>query len=90
MKITGDKVKEAVSMMKLGMADVSEGFSSDAILNGPDLLFDQLALVYRSWCVHGTVLACAFLPLLKSTLKDPADTASYIGHSWQLTGVEAV
>jgi hypothetical protein len=81
MKITGEKVKEAASLLKLGKADVSEGFCSDAILNGPDILFDQLACVYRSWCVHGTVtptlLACAFLPLLKSSLKDPADTGSY-------------
>ena len=37
--------------------------------------------MYQSWCVHGTVtptlLACAFLPLLKSSLKDPSDPASY-------------
>ena len=67
--------------MKKGKADVTGGFSSDAILNGPDVLFDKLAFIYRSWCVHGTVtpslLACAFLPLLKSSLKDPADTGSY-------------
>ena len=60
---------------------MSGGFTSDAILNGPDILFDQLALVFRSWCVHGTVtrslLACAFLPLLKSAQKDPADPGSY-------------
>ena len=80
-KITGNKVKEAAGFLKLGKADVSEGFTSDAILNGPDILFDQLATVYRSWCIHGTVtpslLACAFLPLLKSPLKDPADPSSY-------------
>ena len=74
-------VKEAAGLMKKGKADVSGGFTSDAILNGPDLLFEQLALVFRSWCIHGTVtrslLACAFLPLLKSALKDPADTGSY-------------
>ena len=67
--------------MKCGKGDVSGGYSSDAILNGPDVLFDQLAAVFRSWCVHGTVtpslLACAFLPLLKSSLKNPADPASY-------------
>ena len=44
-------------------------------------LFDDLALVYRSWLVHGTVtaslLACAFLPLLKSSLKDSVSTDSY-------------
>ena len=80
-KITGDVVKEATGLMKTGKADVSEGFSSDAILNGPEPLCDQLAMVFRSWCVHGTVtyslLACAFLHLLKSALKDPADPGSY-------------
>ena len=80
-KITGKKVNEAAGTLKAGKADISEGFTSDAILNGPDILFEQLASVYRSWCIHGTVtptlLACAFLPLLKSSLKDPADTGSY-------------
>jgi hypothetical protein len=55
MKITGEKVKKAAGLLKLGNADVSEGFCSDAILNGPDILCEQLACVYRSWCVHGTV-----------------------------------
>ena len=81
MKIRGESVKEAAGLMKCGKGDVSGGYSSDAILNGPDVLFDQLAAVFRSWCVHGTVtpslLACAFLPLLKSSLKNPADPASY-------------
>ena len=80
-KVTGSKVKEAVSMMKPCKGDVSEGYTSDALLNGPDILFDHLAIIFRSWLVHGTVskslLACAFLPLLKSSLKDPADTGSY-------------
>ena len=54
---------------------------SDAIKNAPDILFDQLATVFRSWLYHGTVtaslLACSFLPLLKSSLKDPSDPDSY-------------
>ena len=37
--------------------------------------------MYRSFLVHGSVsrplLACAFMPLLKSSLKDPGDTKSY-------------
>ena len=52
-----------------------------AILNAPDVFFDHIALVFRSWLVHGTVtlslLACAFLPLYKGGLKDPAKTDSY-------------
>ena len=79
-KITGAKVKEATCKMKPGKSDVSDGYSSDALLHGPDILFDCLSMTIRSFLIHGTVtkclLACAFLPLLKS-LKDPAKTDSY-------------
>ena len=79
-KVTGAKVKEAACRMKPGKSDVSGGYSSDALLHGPDVLFDCLAMAIRSFLIHGTVtkslLACAFLPLLKS-LKDPAKTDSY-------------
>ena len=68
-------------MMKSGKSDVTGGFSSDALINAPDLLFEHLDWVYRIWLLHGSVspllLACAFLPLLKNSLKDPADTGSY-------------
>jgi hypothetical protein len=80
-KLTGSVVKNAVTKMKPRKSDVSGSFSSDALLHSPDIMFDQLALVFRSWLVHGTVtssvLSCAFLPLLKSSLKDPAATSSY-------------
>ena len=79
--LTGAAVKEAASKLRPKKSDVSIGFTSDAILHAPDILFDQLAMAYRSWIVHGTVtptlLACAFLPLLKSSLKDPADPGCY-------------
>ena len=79
-KVNGPIVKEAACRLKPGKSDVSGGYSSDAILHGPDILFDYLAMVIRSFLIHGTVtkslLACAFLPLLKS-LKDPAMTDSY-------------
>ena len=65
-------MKAADTLMKAGKSDMSEGFTSDAILNAPDLMYDQHASVYRSWLVHGTVIpslmACAFLPLLKNAL----------------------
>ena len=80
-KLTGQVVKKAACKMKPNKSDVSGSFTSDTLLHAPDAVFELLALVYRSWLVHGTVtlslLACAFLPLLKSTLKDPADTNSY-------------
>ena len=80
-KITGQSVKEAACRMKPRKSDVSSSYTSDAILNAPEIFFDILALVYRSWLLHGTVtlslLACAFLPLFKGGLKDPANTDSY-------------
>ena len=79
-KVIGEKVKEAACRMKPNKSDVSGGYSSDAILNGPDSLFHSLASIIRSFLTHATVtkslLACAFLPLLKA-LKDPAKTDSY-------------
>ena len=79
-KITGTKVKETVTLMKAKKGDVSGGFTSDALLNAPDILFEQIASVFRSFLIHGTVttylLACCFLPLIKGT-KDPAETGSY-------------
>ena len=69
-KLTGEVVKKAACKMRAAKSDVSGVFTSDAILHAPDSVFDLLALVYRSWLVHGTVtsslLACAFLPLLKN------------------------
>ena len=79
--ITGLIVKNAACKLKPNKGDVSESFSSDAILNAPDIFFDFLAAFYRSWLVHGTVspcvLSCAFIPLYKGGLKDPASTDSY-------------
>ena len=47
--ITGKAVKDAATRMKPKKSDVSGSFTSDAILNAPDIFFDHLALVYRSW-----------------------------------------
>ena len=79
--ITGKAVKEAATRMKPKKSDISGSYTSEAILNAPDIFFDHLALVYRSWLLHGTVtlslLSCAFLPLFKGGLKDPSKTDSY-------------
>jgi hypothetical protein len=80
-KITGKIVKMACAKMKPGKTDVSESYTSDVLLNAPDVLFDHLAAIFRSFLVHGDVtaqlLTCAFLPLFKGGLKDPAKTDSY-------------
>ena len=80
-KITGKVVKQACSRMRPGKTDVSEVYSSDVFLHAPDSLFDQLASIFRSYITHGTVslqiLSCAFLPLFKGGLKNPAVFDSY-------------
>ena len=74
-KITGKTVKEAACRMKPRKSDVSQSYTSDAILNAPDIFFDLMALIYRSWLIHGSVtlslLSCAFLPLFKGGLRTP-------------------
>ena len=66
--------------MKIHKMDVSQAFSSDAILHAPDILFEQLSLVFQDWLKHGKIakqiLACALIPLLKGN-KDPGNTNSY-------------
>ena len=68
-------VKKAVGTLKRHKMDVSQGYSSDALLNGPDVLFKILASIFRSWLLHGRVtrqvLACAIISLVKGS-KDPA------------------
>jgi hypothetical protein len=78
-KLTGSVVKKAACKIKPCKMGVFGGFSSDALLHAPNSLFDNLALVYRSWLVHSTAyfLDCAFMPILKHSLKDPTDTNNY-------------
>ena len=73
-KVTGSIVKEACSRMKPGKADVTQSFTSDVLLNGPDNMFEHLASIFRSFLVHDVtmeLLSCAFLPLFKGGLKNP-------------------
>ena len=70
-KISAKVVKEAVLRLKPKKSDVSGSFISDAFKVAPVILFHQIAVVFRSWLYHGTLtknlLACSFLPLLKSS-----------------------
>ena len=51
-KVTGPVVKEAACRLKPSKSDVSEGYTSDALLNAPDSLFECLAAIIRSFLVH--------------------------------------
>jgi hypothetical protein len=74
-KVTAREVKEACRRMKGGKMDVGQGYSSNVFKCAPDILFEKLAAVFRSYLSHGTltlsILSCSFMPLLKSARKDP-------------------
>ena len=72
-KLTGMVVKKAFCKMKAAKSDVSGAFITDALLHAPDSFFELLAMVYRSWLVHGTVT-----PSLLACALNPADTNSYV------------
>ena len=80
-KVTGKLVKQACSRMLPGKTDVTGVYTSDVFLNAPDSFFDHLAAIFRSYLVHGTVsvqiLCCAFMPLFKGGIKNPAIFDSY-------------
>ena len=79
-KITGANIKASALRLKAGKMDISKGFSSDCILHSPDEFFNNIALAFRSFFVHGSVprsiLCCSLLPLRKGS-KDPSLVKNY-------------
>ena len=80
-KVTLAVAKEAIGKLKPKKSGVTGSYVSDALKNAPDLLFELFAVHFRSWLTHGKItrslLACSFLPLVKSSLKDPNISSSY-------------
>ena len=79
-KVTAAVVRRACARMKGGRLDVTQAYTSDVFLHGPNLLHDHLASIFQSFLVHGTVplniLVCSFMPLLKAG-KSPVKFDSY-------------
>ena len=67
--------------MKAGKIDVTSSYSVEVFQHAPHILHEQLASVFRSFLVHGSItlsiLACSFMPLLKSKRKNPTKFDSY-------------
>ena len=63
-KMTLSVVKRACSKIKPGRMDVSQSHSSDVFRHGPDLLYQYLADIFKSFLVHGTlplaILVCIY------------------------------
>ena len=82
--IDGSSVKKAAMLMKKGKSDISGGFKSNALRNGPRILFNSIIDIFKSWITHGYVtislLAVSLLPLIKG-LKSTSSTDNY-RHCW--------
>ena len=61
--------------------DVSGEYSSESLMNSPDIVFKLLSDIIKSSFIHGDfsadILVCAFLPLLKGSLKDDTKSDNY-------------
>ena len=80
-KVTAQEVKEACKRMKGGKIDVSSGYASNIFRHAPEILYEKLASIFRSFISHGTItlsiLTCSFMPLLKSARKDSSQFDSW-------------
>ena len=81
MSIDENVVKEALKRMKGGKEDVSFNFSSDCLINGPELLHKHLANLFRLFLLHGQVasilLLCSLIPIVKNKLGDLTSSENY-------------
>ena len=80
-KVTPDLVKEAVKHLKDGKSDPVHAFSSDCIKNAPDLLFQLLAVIIKSFLFHGHVtiylLLATLVPIIKNKLSSINTSKNY-------------
>ena len=67
--------------MKGGKGDVNFSFSSDCLTNGPKILLNHLASLFRVFLVHGRVadilLMCSHVPIVKNNLADITSSDNY-------------
>ena len=80
-RVTPEIIKEAAKHLKDGKSDPVHLFSSDCIKNGPDILFQHLAVVIRSFLIHGHVttylLLATLVPIIKNKLASISTSKNY-------------
>ena len=81
LKVTPSLIAEDVSHLKSGKSDPVFEFSSDCIKNVPTLFYEHLALVFRSFLIHGHIssvlMVSTLIPLLKAKLGDICASKTY-------------
>ena len=80
-KINSVVIKEAIDKIKSNKSDPLYEFSSDLIKHAPDILYEQLALVIRSFVSHAHVtsslLVATLVPIVKDKLADLCSSSNY-------------
>ena len=76
-------VKAAIKKIKPDKSDVSGLFTSDCLKSAPDILFTQLASLFRTSLCHGYIshdlLVCALSPIVKDPNGDISASKNYRG-----------
>ena len=80
-KVSAGILKEASNRLKNGKSDPTYLFSSDCIKNAPDILFDHLSVIIRSFLYHGHVtvflLIATLVPIIKNKLGSISSSKNY-------------
>ena len=73
-KVTPDVVKEAVGRLNTNKTDPVFGFTSDFIKNSPDILFNYLSIIIKSFLMHAhasyVLLLSTLVPIIKDKMGD--------------------
>ena len=82
--ITENLVKDIIqSKIKPSKADALEYFNSDCLRNGPEELFQCVALLFQGLAVHGVMpdimLYCAIIPIVKDPSGSLESSSNYRG-----------
>ena len=80
-KINSVTIKDAIDKIKSNKSDPLHDFSSDFLKHAPDILYEQLAVVIRSFVSHGHVtsslLIATLVPIVKDKLADLCSSKNY-------------
>ena len=80
-KINSNLIKEAVKNIQASKSDPNYEFTSDFLKHAPDILYEHLARIIKSFLIHGHVtqslLLASLVPLVKDKLGDLCSSSNY-------------
>lgn len=80
-KIDSDLIKQAMNKIKTDKTDPIFDYTSDFLKEAPDILYDHLAFIIRSFIIHGHVtkelLLATMVPIIKDKLGDLSSSKNY-------------